>query len=47
MTNTIAIFLAVIILGLLAVDWLMYDWWNLIYLLKKGTHLIEWLAFWR
>lgn len=47
MTNTIALFLAAVILGLLAVDWLMFDWANLVYLLKKGTTLIEWLAFWR
>lgn len=47
MTNTIAAFLAAVILALLAMDWLVYDWWNLIYVLKKGADLIEWLAFWR
>lgn len=47
MTNTIAIWLALLILGFLAVDFHQYDWEMTIYLGRKLVELVEWLAFWR
>ncbi|MFT6073226.1 MAG: hypothetical protein ACJAZ1_000132 [Yoonia sp.] len=47
MTNTIAIWLALIFAALLAVDYLLYDWANTVFLLRKLIALIEWLAVWR
>lgn len=47
MTNTIAIWLALIIGALLAFDYFQYDWANTVFLLRKFIDLIEWLAVWR
>lgn len=47
MTNTIAIWLGLIITALLATDYVLYDWANTLFLLRKFMELIEWLAFWR
>jgi len=47
MTNKIAVWLFLIIVALLAVDYLRYDWANTIFLLRKFLQLIEWTAFWR
>lgn len=47
MTNSIAIGLGLLILSALAVDVYLYGADHLIFLGKKLTELIEWLAFWR
>lgn len=47
MTNTIAIWLGLIVAALLAIDYALYDWANTLFLLRKLMDLIEWLAFWR
>lgn len=47
MTNSIAIGLAVVILGLLALDWQLADLSNSLFLARKCFELLEWLAFWR
>lgn len=47
MTNPIAIFLGVFILGTLVIDVMMFGTEHLIFLGKKFFELIEWIAFWR
>lgn len=47
MTNTLAIGLGAIILGLLALDYALYDWTYVTFLGRKLIDLIEWMAFWR
>lgn len=47
MTNQIAIGLGIVILGLLGLDFFLFDWDNLIFLFRKLVDLTEYLAFWR
>ncbi len=47
MTNRIAIVLGLIIIGAIVVDYVFYGTEHAIFLAKKMTELIEWLAFWR
>ena len=47
MTNQIAIILGLLVLGLLGLDFFLYDGAALVYLLKKLADMIEYLAFWR
>ncbi|MFY9212500.1 MAG: hypothetical protein WAO69_15385 [Aestuariivita sp.] len=47
MTNPIALVMAVLILGAIAVDVTIYGTAHLLFLGKKLADLIEWLAFWR
>ena len=47
MTNQIAVGLGLLILVALGVDWQLYDWTNSLFLARKFTDLIEWVAFWR
>ncbi|MEL6682765.1 MAG: hypothetical protein AAFQ09_08975 [Pseudomonadota bacterium] len=47
MTNKIAIFLGLLILAFLAVDYSQYDWAMTLFLLRKLLDLIEYLAIWR
>lgn len=47
MTNTISIWLGLIILGLLATDFLLYDWGAMVFLGRKFLELSEYIAFWR
>ena len=47
MTNSIAIVLALLILGAIAADVMLYGTEHLIFLGKKFADLLEWLAFWR
>ena len=47
MTNPIAIFLGVVILGGIIADAVMYDGTSLLFLARKFADLLEWLAFWR
>lgn len=46
MTNRIALWLAIVIVGLVALDQVM-GWGALLFLLRKFADLIEWIAFWR
>ncbi len=47
MTNTIAIVLAVLIVGGLALDYAMFGSEHLVFLARKFFVLLDWLAFWR
>lgn len=47
MTNTIAFFLALLIIGAVAADVMVYGSDHIVFLGKKLAKLIEWLAFWR
>ena len=47
MTNKIAIFLGILIIGFLAVDHYYYDWAMTTFLIRKLLALIEYLAIWR
>lgn len=47
MTNQIAIGLALLILGAVTVDVMLYGTEHLLFLARKMADLIEWLAFWR
>ena len=47
MTNTLAIALGLLIVGLLGLDYLVFGSDHLIFLGRKLFELIEWLAFWR
>ncbi len=47
MTNRLALIIVVIIIGLLALDYVRYDWAHTLFLARKSVALIEWMAFWR
>ncbi|EBA11679.1 hypothetical protein [Roseobacter sp. CCS2] len=47
MTNKLALIIGIIIAALFAVDFVQYDWANTVFLMRKLTALIEWIAFWR
>lgn len=47
MTNRIAFVLGLIIIGAIVVDYVYYGTEHIVFLAKKMTDLIEWLAFWR
>ncbi|MEM6760128.1 MAG: hypothetical protein AAF601_11685 [Pseudomonadota bacterium] len=47
MTNSIAFVLALLILGAIALDVMVFGTEHLVFLGKKLADLIEWLAFWR
>ncbi|WP_299030749.1 hypothetical protein [uncultured Sulfitobacter sp.] len=47
MTNRIALVLAFLLIGAIAVDYFYFGIEHIIFLAKKMTDLIEWLAFWR
>ena len=47
MTNQIALGLALLILGAIVVDVMLYGTEHLLFLARKMADLIEWLAFWR
>jgi len=47
MTNSIAFVLGLLIIGTIAADYSYYGNEHGIFLAKKMTELIEWLAFWR
>jgi hypothetical protein len=46
-TNSVAVLVGAIILGSIAVDILMFDSENLVFLGRKFLDFVEWLAFWR
>ncbi|MEM6371927.1 MAG: hypothetical protein AAF727_03995 [Pseudomonadota bacterium] len=47
MTNRGAIVLAVLIMGAIALDVMIYGADHLVFLGKKFADMLEWLAFWR
>ena len=47
MTNQIAIVLGIAVLGLLGLDFFVWQGGNTLFLLRKLADLIEYLAFWR
>ncbi|MBB3994652.1 hypothetical protein GGR95_002300 [Sulfitobacter undariae] len=47
MTNRIAFVLGLLIIAVIAVDFIYYGNEHGIFLAKKMNELIEWLAFWR
>ncbi len=47
MTNRIALVLGFLIVGAIMVDYFVYGTEHVLFLAKKFTDLIEWLAFWR
>ena len=47
MTNGIAAAMFLALAGLVALDAYLYDWGNTLFLARKGTEAIRFLAFWR
>jgi len=47
MTTQISLVLAAIILGILALDILVFDWGLLVVWGRRLAQLSEWMAFWR
>ena len=47
MTNRIALWLGVVLIGLIAADLMLVGDDHLVFLGKKMVDLIEWMAFWR
>lgn len=47
MTNTLAIWIAIMIAGLLALDAVLFGWSNSLFLARKFADLLWWMAFWR
>lgn len=47
MTNQLALVLAILILGGLALDVVLFGSEHLVFLAKRFSDLIEWIAFWR
>ncbi len=47
MTNGIAVFLGVLIIGFFALDHFVLHWEVPVFLMRKLTTFIEYLAFWR
>lgn len=47
MTNSISIWLGLLILGFLGVDYFYLDWQMSIFLGRKLLAMIEYIAFWR
>ncbi|WP_341861055.1 hypothetical protein [Gymnodinialimonas sp. 57CJ19] len=47
MTNTLAIWIIIVIAAFLAVDAVMFDWSLSLFLGRKFASLLLWMAFWR
>ncbi|GAB5446655.1 hypothetical protein [Gymnodinialimonas sp.] len=47
MTNTIAIWILILIAAFLAVDAVLFEWANSLFLGRKFADLLSWMAFWR
>jgi hypothetical protein len=47
MTNTIALFIGLLLLAGVGLDLLANDGAALTFLARKFLHLVEWVAFWR
>lgn len=46
MTNRVALVIALLLLGVIALD-LALGWGGTVFVLRKFADLIEWVAFWR
>lgn len=47
MTNTLAIWIIIVIAAFLAVDAVLFDWSNSLFLGRKFADVLWWMAFWR
>ncbi len=47
MTNSISIWLALLVFAFFGVDFYFYDWQLSVYLGRKMLDMIEYMAFWR
>ena len=47
MTNRIAVLVAVLVVGAIVADTLVFHWGATLFMLRKLFHFVEWLAFWR
>ena len=47
MTNRSALILALLLIAAITIDVMLYGSQHVIFLSKKFTDLLEWLAFWR
>ncbi|MBY4891512.1 hypothetical protein KUL25_01890 [Rhodobacteraceae bacterium N5(2021)] len=47
MTNTLAIWICILIAAFLAVDAVLFDWNTSLFLGRKFADLLWWMAFWR
>lgn len=47
MTNTIALYIGLLLVGAIGADILFNDGIALMFLLRKFISLVEWVAFWR
>jgi hypothetical protein len=47
MTNSIAVFLGLLIIGFVALDHFVLHWEVPVFLMRKLATLIEYIAFWR
>lgn len=47
MTNSLAIWILIVIAACLAVDGVLFDWTYSLFLGQKGASVLIWMAFWR
>ncbi|MEX3015841.1 hypothetical protein [Gymnodinialimonas hymeniacidonis] len=47
MTNALAIWIGIVLAACLAVDAVLFDWSNSLFLARKFAELLRWMAFWR
>ena len=47
MTNTLAIWIGIIVIGCIAADAVFFDWTNSLFLARKFLGVLRWMAFWR
>ena len=47
MTNSLAVYLGILIIAALGVDYALFDWGYYIFWIKKLMELTEYIAFWR
>lgn len=47
MTNTLAIWIVIVLAGCLAVDAVLFEWSNSMFLARKFLGVLRWMAFWR
>jgi hypothetical protein len=47
MTNTLAIWIMIVLAGCIAVDAVLFDWSGAMFLARKFLDVLRWMAFWR
>ncbi len=47
MTNTLAIWILILLAAFLAVDGVLFDWTYTLFLAQKFASVLIWMAFWR